>query len=170
MDDELIEEIDWCGNIVGVHPKNLLKKKMFPHKVSLIIPRTKDNKFILSKRAKDQEPWPDTWVCAVGGKVAAEESFEKAALREMKEEIGVVCELEEVGKFSYDDKNYKAIFQIYTTKKELDIDLLRLNPEEIQFSKAFSLDEIQKSVEQNPENFAKSFIPTMKEFVKNVKR
>ena len=38
LNEELIEEIDWNGNKIAVHPKSKLKEKMFVHKVSLVIP------------------------------------------------------------------------------------------------------------------------------------
>lgn len=53
---ELIEEIDWNGNTLRTRDKNDLKTKMFPHKVSLIIPKSSENTFIFSKRSKNQQP------------------------------------------------------------------------------------------------------------------
>jgi isopentenyldiphosphate isomerase len=69
--EEFIDEIDENGTIISSHPKSLLKEKMFLHKVCLVLPTASDGKFILSRRAKNKFPFPDTWCCAVGGKISS---------------------------------------------------------------------------------------------------
>lgn len=170
MNEELIEEIDWDGKVIKIHPKNFLKERMFLHKVSVIIPKGKDGKFVLCKRGKDKHPFPDTWCCAVGGKILANESYEDGAIREMKEEIGKEFDLEKVSSVIYDEDDYKAIFNIFTTKNNVDCEEFDLDPEEIQFAKEFSIDEIIKMVDNYPQDFAPTFLPIIKEFVKIKKK
>jgi len=177
MKEEQIEELDLNGNIIGVYPKSELKKRMFIHRCSLIIPRTFNNKFLLSKRSKDQEPFPDTWICCVGGKVLAGESYLDGAIREGIEEVGelvslsshAMVELEEVCSFLYDQEDYKAFFKVYTTKEEIDLNQLKPNPEEIQYIEAFSIEEIKEKIEREPSSFAPTFREAIKHFVKNLK-
>jgi len=165
---EHIEEIDWSGNAVAKHPKEKLKEKMFPHKVSVVIPRGKDGKFVLCRRAKDQEPFPGVWCCAVGGKALAGESEENAALREMKEEIGKEFEIVKVTSVKYDEDDYKGLFGVFTTKEPISHNELDLDPKEIQYTKEFLIEEIEKMVEENPEEFAPTFREIIKEFVKEI--
>lgn len=166
---EYIDEIDWDGNTITSWPKSELKKRMFPHKISLIIPRAHDNKFILSRRAKDQEPWPDTWVCAVGGKCIKGESFEEGAIRESKEEVGKELDIEFVDSFTYNKSDYQAIFSIYTTKESISILDLDGDPREIQHFKEVSLEELESWVNNTPKDFAPTFIYAAKAFVKKMK-
>ena len=167
--EEQIEELDLNGNIIGIYPKSELKKRMFIHRCSLIIPRTFNNKFLLSKRSKDQEPFPDTWICCVGGKVLAGESYLDGAIREGIEEVGKELDLEEVCFFLYNQEDYKAFFTVYTTKEEIDPNQLRPNPEEIQYIEAFSIEEIKEKIEKEPNSFAPTFREAIKHFVKNLK-
>src|SRR3989338_6479303 len=83
MTPELLPHIDEHDNLIAIHPKETIKQQNLRHRVSLIIPKTTDNKFILALRAKDKFPHPNVWVCAVGGKVQSHETYEQAALREM---------------------------------------------------------------------------------------
>ncbi len=168
MAEELIEEIDWNGETVAIHPSKKLKETMFPHKASLVIPRTHDNKFIFSKRAKDKHPFPDTWVCAIGGKVSLGESFLDAAFRETQEEASVSLDLENVSSVKYDEDDYKALFGIFTTKEVVDINSFKGDEREIQFFKSFSLKEISEKIENNPEEFAPTFRCALKAFVEGI--
>ena len=165
---EYIEEVDWKENIIAVHPKEKLKEKMFPHKVSLIIPRTPGGLFALCRRAVDKHPFPDTWCCAVGGKVLAKESFQDAAKREMKEEIKVNTPLTQVAKFAYNKPDYQAIFTVFTTKYEIPLNNYTLDPTEIQYVRAFTLNEIKTKVRQTPHEFAPTFLAALEEFSKNL--
>lgn len=165
--EELIEEIDWNGNVIAVHPKKLLKEKMFPHKVCVVIPKGNNGKIVLCRRAKEQHPFPDTWCCAVGGKAIAGESPEECAKREMKEEIGKELEIVEVTKILYDKDDYKGLFHVFTTKVPVNHDDFHLDPKEIQFTKEFSIDEALEMIEKNPEEFAPTFREIIKEFAKH---
>jgi len=157
---ERIEEIDKDGNTIAVHPKDFLKTKMFLHKVSMIIPRGEDGTFILSRRAKDKHPFPDTRCCAIGGKVAVGESFEEAAIREGQEEAGLALELEEVVRFLYDEDDYKALFAVYTTKEPILLSAITCDPAEIQSVRAYTLEEMSAVAQSNQNN------PTFREAVK----
>ncbi len=167
---ELIEELDINGNIIGVYPKEELKKRMFLHRCSLVIPRTFENKFILSKRSKNQYPFPNTWVCCIGGKVLANETYLEGAVRESIEEVGKKLNLQEVCFFIYNKKDYKSFFTVYTTKEKLKCSQLKPNPEEIQYLKSFSLDEIEKEVLKNPKDFAPTFREAIKHFIEKLMR
>jgi isopentenyldiphosphate isomerase len=170
MPEELIEELDWDGNIVAVHPKSYMKQRMFIHKVSLVIPKTEKNKYILSRRAKDKQPWPNVWVCAIGGKVVAKESYEEAAIRETKEEAGIEIDPVYVTSFKFDSEWYKAIFKVFTTKEDIDIRNLAPDQTEVQYFRSFTLDEIKDMVKEKPEEFAPTFIVAIKEFIRDIKK
>jgi isopentenyl-diphosphate Delta-isomerase len=166
--EEFIDEVDKTGKVIATHPKNYLKERMFLHQVVLIIPRSKDGKYLLSLRAKDKYPFPDSWCCAVGGKVNSGETIEEAAFREMKEEIGVTYPVKKVASFLYDKPEYKAIFTVFTTTVIVSPTELKLDPQEIQYSDSLPLNEILKLVEQTPDKFSPTFIAAIKEFAKNI--
>jgi isopentenyl-diphosphate delta-isomerase len=163
--EEMIEEVDWDGNVIATHPRKLLKKRMFPHKSSLILPRTKEGKIILCKRSKNKYPFPGTWCCAVGGKVIAGETEEQAALREMEEEVGFVQDLTKVTSFNYNEEDYKGLFTIFTT--ELSINDLHPDSCEIESLQEFNINEIIEMLENSPDVFAPTFRVAISEFIKN---
>lgn len=53
----------------------------------------------LQKRANDLRFYPGRWGASCGGHVSAGETYLEGAKRELKEELGIDCELRELGKF-----------------------------------------------------------------------
>jgi len=169
MSEELIAEVDWNDNVISVRSKKELKQYQFPHRVALILPRTNDDKFILARRAKDKFPCPDVWVFGIGGHVKADETYEQAALREMKEETGFETEVIELAKAKHDGSEEKIISKLFTTREYIDIILLKPDVKEIQFLKEFSIKEISEMIDANPVNFAPNFITVFKAFLESNK-
>lgn len=50
---------------------------------------TQDNELLFQKRATSKDTYPDLWDVSVAGHIGAGESKEKAAIREIEEEIGL---------------------------------------------------------------------------------
>lgn len=166
--EEYIDEVNYSGKKINSYPKSLLKERMFLHKVCLVIPRTKDNKLVLSRRSKTKQPFPDTWCCAVGGKVATGESEEDAAKREIIEEVGLDFSIRRVSSTIYDEEDYKGIFTVFTSKMPVDLEDFKLDSEEIQYSKSFSLEEIENMMDEDKDLFAPTFRAILKDFIKSL--
>lgn len=70
-----------------------------------------NDKCLVIKRSKDKRLYPELWECG-GGKVHPGETFEEAAVREVREELGAEVEiLDTVGVYSIDvpDRDQKVI-------------------------------------------------------------
>ena len=160
--EEFIDEVDTSGNFLAKHRREDLKKSMFLHKIALIIPKAEGGRIILSKRAANKHPDPDTWCCAVGGKVSHGETEEQAAAREMREEIGKSYPVRKVTSFVYDKPDYKGLFTLFTTTVPVSISDFTLDPEEIQYSRTFTKEEVKKMVNENPTSFAPTFIAAIR--------
>ena len=165
---EFIDEVDSNGKVIAVRAMSELKERDFCHNVSLIIPRAEGGRFLIAKRAKDKQPYPNTWVCGVGGKARSGENVEEAAIREMKEEIGRTYPLLFITRFFY-NADSQRIFSIFTTTVDVPIDDLTLDPREIQYCKAFRLEEIMEMIDRSPADFAPTFIDAVKEFAKRIR-
>ncbi|SRR6266516_1430479 len=69
---------------------------------------------LLHQRSANKRAYPLYWSGAAAGHVISGESYQDAAQREMKEEIGVEADLEFIGKFfSKDDREMVGVFLGY---------------------------------------------------------
>lgn len=163
--EESIEEVDWYGNVLGNGSREGFDNSKV-HKVVVIFLRNKKGKVILGRRAKDKEPYPDKWFCTAGGWVRAQEKNIDAAYRELKEETGIVCALEEVCSVKYDGEDYKAIFYVYTSDDKFEIEDLKLDKSEVQYFEQFSVNRITKMLTENEDEFALVFRPVFDTFIR----
>lgn len=101
--DELVDILDSDGKYTG---KTALKSEA--HKNGWFHPTvhvwffTADGKVLIQQRAKNKDTHPLLWDVSVAGHVGAGEQFEDAAVREVKEEIGLKIikgDLQKIGVF-----------------------------------------------------------------------
>ena len=166
MAEELIDEVDPEGNVIATHPKSYLKGHMFMHRVSLIIPMAKEHKILLSKRPRTSTPILAHGAAQSGARQVRRKrrgGCDKGDARGDREDIpdqeGRVVRLCE--------KEYKGVFSIFTTTAPVSPGELKLDPEEIQYSKEFEIGEVLRMLKENPDGFAPTFICAITEFAKH---
>lgn len=112
------------------------------HRAIFVIVIGKEDKILLQKRSKNKDLYPSTWDISVGGHVDVGESYEFAAKRELKEELGLSQPIKRIGKIMLRQKTeteFDMIFEVKITNQKI-----KFNKEEIDGVKFFNLDEIKK--------------------------
>lgn len=104
-----------------------------------------EGKLLMTQRHPDKKAgglWEFT-----GGGVLAGETTKQAALRELEEELGVIAKEAELSLLDvYRHKNY--FMDIFVVKKEVDIAMLKLQPEEVVDAKWISHEELLQMMEE----------------------
>ncbi len=152
MEKEWIEIVDEEGNYTGqviekeeAHDKNLL------HNEVAVFVINNNYQVLLQKRNPHKRFNPNKWaLCA--GHVDAKESLEDAALRELKEEIGVEFSKKELipfakREFSIQDTNSHITYFYYVKCNKKDSEFV-IQKEELSEVKWFSFDEIIDRIER----------------------
>ena len=88
--DEIIDILTWDGKPTGETAlKSEAHKKGLYHQTIHVWFYTDDKKILLQKRASVKKVFPNRWDVSVAGHIGAGEKIESAAIREVKEEIGI---------------------------------------------------------------------------------
>jgi isopentenyl-diphosphate Delta-isomerase len=149
---ELIDILDSAGAPAGTRkPKAHVHRDGDWHRAAHVWLVTPDRRVLLQKRALSKENWPGKWDVSVAGHVSSGESAADAAIREAAEEIGLAIDAEElvhIGSVreqcvlnggAYLDNE---IHEIFIVRRDIDIERLTLDPEEVERVQLVPIDEI----------------------------
>ncbi|KLE16008.1 NUDIX hydrolase [Clostridium sp. C8] len=125
---------------------NKLKKGDFHLVVHVCIFNSK-NEMLIQQRQPWKEGWPNMWDITVGGSALAGEDSIEAAERETLEEIGYKINLSNERPFF--TINFEVGFDdYYLVEKEIDIESLTLQYEEVKAVKWASREEVLQLIEE----------------------
>lgn len=111
---------------------------------------------LLQKRSANKKLWPNKWDVTIGGHVNAGEFGRQALIRECREELGIDISDDDIkylvgttsryNKNGYINNHYD---ECYLITKDVNINDLVLQKEEVSDAKYFSKDEIIKRINNN---------------------
>ena len=91
--EELIDVLNEDGTKTGkVVTRKEVHEKGLWHRIVVIAIIDKEGHILMQQRAKDKETNPGKWDVSVAGHVSAGQTSIEAAIREVKEEIGINLE------------------------------------------------------------------------------
>ena len=166
MVDELIDICDENGHILGAAiPKSQVHQKGFWHHTVHIWIYNSKNEILLQQRTSTKEIFPNVWDIAVAGHISSNETPIHAALREIKEEIGLVVLPNKLTELSIIKKNYtipekkiidNEIHHVFALKFSGKLDSLTLQYEEVNDLKHISFNDFENEL-KNPEMNSKYY-------------
>ncbi|MDD7430046.1 MAG: NUDIX domain-containing protein [Oscillospiraceae bacterium] len=117
-----------------------------------------DGKMLIQQRQPFKKGWSGKWDVTVGGSAVSGDTSRTAAVREVKEEIGLDIDLDRVRPVM--TVNFERGFDdYYIIEQDADIDSLTLQPEEVKAVKWADYDEICAMIDSG------EFIPYEKEMI-----
>ncbi len=140
MADELIDILNQEGIPTGeIRLKSEAHQLGLYHASAHIWFYTKNKEILFQKRANNKDTFPGLWDVSVAGHIGAGESAENTAVRETKEEIGLVIkneDLEFIGKYLGKKTPSPTIIDnefhfIYLCQLKTTLDSLTLQKEEV---------------------------------------
>jgi 8-oxo-dGTP pyrophosphatase MutT (NUDIX family) len=86
---ELVEHVDEHDRVLGVVDRDEATRENWPHRIATTICRDREGRILVLRRAGTMSRYPGHYDVMVGGAVNVGESYERAAARELTEELGV---------------------------------------------------------------------------------
>jgi isopentenyldiphosphate isomerase len=125
---DLVDVIDDSGQTISTVTRGEMRSRRLPHRCTYILVFNRRGELFVHLRTATKDVYPSHWDIAVGGVLAAGESFAEGARRELAEELGIDAEPEELFPFRYADARSVVQAMVYRLVHDGPF---RLQPEEI---------------------------------------
>jgi isopentenyldiphosphate isomerase len=145
--DDLVDVLDDGGRIVGQATRREMRARRLPHRSTYILVFNRHGELFIHLRTATKDVWPSHWDPCVGGVVAAGESFDDGAARELEEEIGVSAPIERLFPFVHADATTAVHGMVYRTTHDGPF---RLQPEEVVRGEFVALDDVTARASHEP--------------------
>ena len=164
---EIFYHVDEDDNVIGqVNRAEAHSDPSKIHRTIHVIVLNNKDEIILEKRSQNVDLFKGRWI-DVGGHVHYGESYEEAARREVKEEIGIeVQTLEKLGlvrkRTEKESENIMAFLARHNGPYEAD-------EHEVEFIRIFKIEEVARMIEENEDEFTPGFVTVFKTFRERLK-
>ncbi|HEX4662379.1 MAG TPA: NUDIX domain-containing protein [Candidatus Saccharimonadales bacterium] len=160
--------VDEQDTVIGGKDKDEITPQDIYRVARLLIINSK-GQLLLAQRAFAKAKDPAVWGLAVEGTVEEGEDYESNIRKESQEEIGVEFDELELGPKLRMTGKYNHQCQFFICHKDLDIDTLNLQDEELAAVKWYDLKELLEEVARHPSKFGYKFnliLETARPFIK----
>jgi isopentenyldiphosphate isomerase len=168
MNHPLITIVDENDQPAGAATMNEAHQKGLIHRIVRVMVEDGQGNLLLQKRVPDATLYPGCWDNSSAGHVDEGESYEVAARRELKEEIGVDdVVLAELGYYQTHGRYKERILNRFTKtyKTVLPADTrFRLQPEEVAAVQWFTLAKAKRLAAEHPDQVTDGLIEVIERF------
>jgi isopentenyl-diphosphate delta-isomerase type 1 len=151
---EYLDVVDENDIVVDTRPRHECISKGLLHRAVVVFLANPKGDIYLQKRARNVRFYPALWTASCTGHVSSGETYLEGAKREVAEELGIRCELAELGKFmtpkwDLDDGTEWEYITVFEGTSSSRITLSNESEE----GKFVSLAEFKRLAELQPEMF-----------------
>ncbi|MFN8640592.1 MAG: NUDIX domain-containing protein [Candidatus Binatia bacterium] len=115
--DELVDVVDARDRVVGRASRAEMRARRLRHRATYLLVFNGRGELFVHLRTATKDVYPSHWDVAVGGVVAAGESYEAGARRELAEELGIHdVEPEVLFDFTYADAANQVNGRVYRVR------------------------------------------------------
>ena len=142
---ELFEIVDEEDRVIGLKPRDVCHgNSEFVHRVAHVLVFNSNGELLLQKRTMTKDIQPGKWDTSMGGHLAVGENYLEAALRELKEELGIEeVRLEKLYRYRLRNEVESENVTTYKTVWDGEINFDRGEIDQVRF---WTLDEIRRQL------------------------
>ncbi len=142
--------------------KEAKKLGLFTRCVHILL-LNKKGELMICKRSPNVKRYPNQITSSAGGHVEQKESYKYAAVRELKEELGIKIPIKDLGRFDVITLEGKVIHHLFTGKLNKKVQIHR---NEIASYYFLSSKTIKRDIALHPRRYAKPFHEAFKFYLK----
>lgn len=151
---EMFCVVDEQDCVTGAEPREHVHVNNLRHRAIHVLIFNQRGEVFLQRRSIWKDKNPGRWDSSTSGHVDAGELYEEAARRELREEIGIECPLEKLGKLPCSEATGWEFIEIFRGRHEGPF---RLAPMEIETGAFFPVEQVRQWLRETPEDFSPVF-------------
>jgi isopentenyldiphosphate isomerase len=145
--DEMVDVIDDAGRTVGVVTRARMRAERLPHRSTAVLVFNSRGELFIHLRTPSKDLFPSHWDAAIGGVLAAGETYAQGVVREVREELGIEAQPCELFPLRYADAHTMVHVTVYRLDHEGPF---RLQPEEIVRGEFVTLQDLFRRAAREP--------------------
>lgn len=156
MSEEIFDVVNERDEVIDRKPRSEVHRLGLLHRAIHVIVFNSRGEVFLQKRSMTKDREPGKWDSASSGHVDAGEDYDACAVRELREEIGLIVKKtpEYLFKLNACAETDQEFVRVYRCVAEGPF---RLHPEEIERGEWFVPESVTRWVAEKPEDFAGAF-------------
>ena len=153
MAEEILDVVNDRDEIIGQRTRSEIHRLKLKHRAVHVLVFSSKQELFLQKRSMNKDCFPGAWDSSASGHLDSGESYDACAIRELKEELGLVLVRPPERLFKIDacvETGWEFIW-IYRCRSDGPF---TLHPEEIEGGEWFSASKLGQWLAERPEVFA----------------
>lgn len=164
--EKIYDLVDTNDRLVRTGTKSDARRlKLFTRSVHILL---KDNhgNILVCRRPKSKKTYPNQITSSAGGHVERDESYRSAALRELREELGVSTPIRDIGRFDVINRTERTIHRLFIGKVKKIVP----DRQEITSYRFVNPHTVVKNIKKNSQEFAFPFQKALDLYLKEIKK
>jgi isopentenyldiphosphate isomerase len=157
MNEEIFDVVNERDEVIGRQTRNEVHRLGLMHRAVHVLVFNAAGQIFLQKRSMKKDRQPGLWDSSASGHVDAGEDYDRCALRELREEIGLQLPAapRRLFKLAAGEQTDQEHVWVYRSQAEGPF---QLNPEEIERGDWFAPEAVNRWMAQRPEEFATALL------------
>ncbi len=157
MSEEIFDVVNERDEVIGQMPRKQVHREGHKHRAIHVLVFNSRGQVFLQKRSMSKDTFPGVWDSSSSGHLDTGEDYDACAIRELREEIGLVlaAELKRLFKIGACEDTGQEFVWVYRCESEGPF---VLHPEEIERGDWFAPEQVTKWVAEKPQDFARAFV------------
>lgn len=160
--DELFDVVDSEDNVIDQARRSVVHSGNLLHRASSVFVLNSRGELLLQLRSATKDQYPSRWTASASGHLDAGEDYETAARRELKEELGLSCPVEFLGKLPAGPETAFEFTGVFRAETDEPPTPHRL---EIAALEWVGLAEVERRLDDEPESFTPPFRVAFRTFL-----
>lgn len=156
MSEEIFDVVNERDEVIGHQPRSEVHRLGLLHRAVHVFVFNSRGEVFLQKRSMSKDREPGKWDSSTSGHVDSGEDYDACAVRELREEIGLIIpktpeRLFKIGACTETDQEFVWVYRCEAEGP------FRLHPDEIERGEWFAPEAVTRWVAERPKDFASAF-------------